>query len=140
MKYEHQINYAYVYTNNLDDWNSRLVGNAWIVLLFTLTLHPPEWMSNSKGCTSYDCKNRTSSYDFLRIIQVDALLLSVSFKPISVDFTLIIDMLALSAIHGHHRRVCFYNFLNTMNFFIVFAKHYEFFKSVSKHYEFFHSV
>ena len=27
-----------------------------------------------------------------------------------------------------------------MNFFKVFAKHYEFFKSVSKHYEFFHIV
>ena len=29
---------------------------------------------------------------------------------------------------------------NTMNFFIVFVKHYYFFHSVCKHYEFFHSV
>ena len=61
MKYEHQINWTNVYNNNLDDWTSRLVGNASIVLLFTLTLHPPEWMANSKGCTSYDHKNQINS-------------------------------------------------------------------------------
>ena len=95
MKYEHQINVTNVYNNNLDDWTSRSVRNARIVLLFTLTLHPPEWMVNSKGCTLYDCKNPTNSYDFLQIIRVDVLLLSVSFKPIFVDFTLLIDMLPL---------------------------------------------
>ena len=45
--------------------------------------------------TSYDRKNQTNSYDFLRITRVHALLLSVSFKPIFVDFTLLIDMLSL---------------------------------------------
>ena len=40
-------------------------------------------------------KNQTNSYDFLRIKRVRALLLSVSFKPIFIDFTLLIDMLPL---------------------------------------------
>ena len=57
-------------------------------------------MANLEVCTLYDRKNRTNSYNFLRIIRVDALLLSVSFKPISDDFTLVIDM----HYHHHHRR------------------------------------
>ena len=69
-------------------------------------------MVNSKVCTLYDCKSQTNSYNFLRIKRVDALLLSVSFKPIFVDVAVVIDMLALSAIH--HRRVCilFYFYLD----------------------------
>ena len=104
MKHEHQINWANARDTNLDDCSGRSVRNALIGLLSTLTLHPPEWMANSKGCTLYDHKNRTNSYNFLQIIQVDALLLFVSFKPICVEFTHVIDMLALSAIHGRHRR------------------------------------
>ena len=100
MKYEHQINWTNACDTNLDDCTGRLVRNAWIVLLSTLTLHPPEWMANSKGCTSYDHKNRTNSYDFLRITRVNALLLSVSFKPIFVDFTLVIDMLLANSCHS----------------------------------------
>ena len=60
-------------------------------------------------CTLYDHKNQTSSYDFLRIRRVHALDSSVSFKPILIDFTLVIDMLALlqfSYCHGQ----CFYFF------------------------------
>ena len=65
-------------------------------------------------CTSYDCKNQTN---------VDALLLSVSFKPIFVDFTLLIDMLLL---------LQFSLPLSCDKFFIYFAqfKHSEFFQSV----------
>ena len=61
MKYEHRINWTNVYNNNLDDWTSRLVWNALIVLLFTLTLHPPKWMANLEECTLYDRKNQTNS-------------------------------------------------------------------------------
>ena len=61
-------------------------------------------MANSEECTLYDHKNQTNSYDFLRIKRVHALLLSVSFTPIFVDFTPVISMLALSAVC--HRRVC----------------------------------
>ena len=61
-------------------------------------------MKNLTRCTLYDRKNRTNSYDFLRIKRVHALDSSVSFTPISVDVAFVIDMLALSAIH--HRRVC----------------------------------
>ena len=104
MKYEHQINCTKVYTDKLDD---TVVGQAQkgsndLISIRTSPLS--ERMANSEGCTSYDHKNQINSYDFLRIIRVDALLLSVSFKPNFVDFTLVIDMLALSAIH--HRRVC----------------------------------
>ena len=95
MELKHQINLANAYNNNLDISISRSVQNALIFLLSTLTLHPPGWMANSEVCTLYDRKNLTNSYDFLRIIRVHALLLSVSFKPIFVDFTLLIDMLAL---------------------------------------------
>ena len=57
MGYEHQINWANACTNNLDDCTGRLVQDALIVLLFTLTLHPPEWMANSEVRTLYDLKN-----------------------------------------------------------------------------------
>ena len=43
-------------------------------------------------------KNQTISYEFLQIKRVHALFLSVSFKPISVDFAFVFDMLALSAV------------------------------------------
>ena len=52
-------------------------------------------MVNSEEHTLYDRKNRTNSYDFLRIKRVHALLRSVSFKPIFVDFTPLIDMLLM---------------------------------------------
>ena len=42
--------------------------------------------------------NQTNLYYFLQVTRVHALLLSVSFTPISDDFTLVIDMLALSAV------------------------------------------
>ena len=80
MKYEHQINWANEYDNNLDISISRLIRNGSISLISTLTLHSPEWMANFEVCTLYNCKNRTNSYDFLRIKQVHALSLSVSFN------------------------------------------------------------
>ena len=43
-------------------------------------------------CTLYDRKNRTNSYDFLRIKQVHAVDLSDSFKPMFVVIAFIIDM------------------------------------------------
>ena len=97
MKYEHQINWANAYDSNLDISISRLVRNGRIDLLSTLTLHlhPPQWMANLEGCTSYDHKNRTNSYDFFRIIRVDALFLSVSFKSTFVYFAIVLRMLAL---------------------------------------------
>ena len=51
----------------------------------------------SERCTLYDRKIELNSYDFLQIKRVHALLLSVSFnfKPIFVDFNIVIDMLAL---------------------------------------------
>ena len=52
-------------------------------------------MTNLEVCTLYDRKNQNNSYDFLQIKRVHALLISVSFKPIFVDFTLLIDMLPL---------------------------------------------
>ena len=46
MKYEHQINWANAYDNNLDDCTGRSVRNACIVLLSTLTLLVLERMKN----------------------------------------------------------------------------------------------
>ena len=57
MKYEHQINWTNACDTNLDDCTGRLVSNARIVLLSTLTLHPPERMTNLEVCTLYDRKN-----------------------------------------------------------------------------------
>ena len=56
------------------------------------------FIKNSEVCTLYDCKNRTNSYDFLRITWVYALSLSASFKPIYVVFAILFDMPALSAV------------------------------------------
>ena len=123
MKYEHQINWAVAYTTNLDACTGRSVRNACIVLLSTLTLHPPEWMANSEVCTLYNCKNQTNSYNFLRIKRVHALSLSVSFKPIFVYFAIVLHMLALWQ---------FSMPWSSDKFFIYFAQF--------KHYEFFHSV
>jgi hypothetical protein len=95
MELKHQINLANAYNNNLDISISRLVRNGSISLISTLTLHPTKWMANLEVCTLYDRKNRTNSYDFLRIKRVNTLFLSVSFKPIFVDFTLLIYMLPL---------------------------------------------
>ena len=51
MKYEYQINWADAYNTNLDARTNRSDQHALIVLLSTLTLHPPEWMANSEVCT-----------------------------------------------------------------------------------------
>ena len=93
MKYEHQINWANACNNNLNISISRSVWNAWIVLLSTLTLLMSERMANSEVCTLYDRKNQTNAYDFLQITQVHALLLSVSFKPILVYFSIVLHIL-----------------------------------------------
>ena len=108
MKYEHQINWANAYDTNLDNCTGRLVRNGRIDLLSTPTYHVSRPCPHSTCCTLYDRKIKLNSYNFLRITQVHALFLSVSFKPIFVDFTLVIDMLALSAVC--HRRV--WNFQN----------------------------
>ena len=67
-------------------------------------------MANLEVCTLYDRKNRTNSYNFLRIKRLDALLLSVSLNPIFVDFTLLIDMLSLSEVFYCHRQICTFIF------------------------------
>ena len=59
-----------------------------------------ERMKNSTCCTLYDRKNLSNPYNLLRITRVNALLLSVSFKPIFVDFTLVIDMLLANSCHS----------------------------------------
>ena len=94
MKYEPQINWADVYDANLDADSSGLARNGSIYLLSTPTLHPLEQMVNSEVCTLYDRKNYTNSYNFLQIKQVHALDSSVSFKPTSVDFTIVLHMLS----------------------------------------------
>ena len=48
-------------------------------------------MENSEVCTLYDHKNRTTETSCMVLAVGYALLLSVSFKPISDDFTLVID-------------------------------------------------
>ena len=106
MKYEHQINWANACDTNLDDCTSRSVRNARIVLLSTLTLHSPKRMANLEVCTLYNRKNRIILYDFLQIIRVHSLMLPVSFKPIFVDFTHVIDMLVLLQFWCSHRCVC----------------------------------
>ena len=125
MKYEHQINWANTYDNNLDISISRFVWNRSINLIFTLTLHPPKQMANFEVCTLYDRKNRNNSYDFLRIKRVHALDSSVSFKRIYVDFTLLFNP---------YRQFLFLPSSLTILFcFVLFCTRY-------KHYEFFHSV
>ena len=95
MKYEHQINWANAYDINLEDNVVGQAHNGSNDLISIRKLPLSERMANSKGCTSYDFKNQTNSYNFLRIKRVDASFLSVSFKPAFVDFTLVIDMLVL---------------------------------------------
>ena len=58
-----------------------------------------------RHCTLHDHKNQTNSYDFLRIKRVHALDSSVSFKPIFVDFTRVIDMLSLLHYYCHGRAI-----------------------------------
>ena len=106
IKYEHQINWANACDTNLDDCTSRSVRNARIVLLSTLTLHSPKRMANLEVCTLYNRKNRIILYDFLQIIRVHSLLLFVSSKSTYIIFGTLLYVLALFAIHGHHRRVC----------------------------------
>ena len=98
MKYEYQINWANARNTNLDDCTGRSVRNAWIGLLSTLTLLPPEWMANLEVRTLYDRKNWTTLTSCTILAVCYALLLSVSFKPIFVDFASIFNMLALSAV------------------------------------------
>jgi len=123
MKYEHQINWAIAYNNNLDISTVRSASEPFVVPYFISFLPLSERMANLEVCTSYDHKNWTNSYDFLRIIRVDALLLSVSFKPTFVDFTIVLHMLVL---------LQFSLPLSCDKFFIYFAqfKHSEFFQSV----------
>ena len=94
MKYEHQINWANACYNNLDNGSKRLLQNGLIYVIYTSTSNLSERMANSEGCTSYDRKNRTNSYNFLRIKRVHVLDSSVSFKPTSVDFAIVLHMLS----------------------------------------------
>jgi hypothetical protein len=144
MKYEPQINWANAFNNNLDISTGRSASELLVVPYFTSSSLLSRPCPYSTRRTLYDRENRTNSYDFLQIKRVHALLLSVSFKPIFVDFTLVIDMLALlqfsyamvSAFifyyfaHGTNTLNFFRVFLNTLNFFRVFDKHAEFFQSV----------
>ena len=125
MKYEHQINWANACNNNLNISISRSVWNAWIVLLSTLTLLMSERMANSEVCTLYDRKNQTNAYDFLQITRVHALLLSVSFKPILVYFSIVLHILPCGS----------FDVPIVNSLFLLFwtrDKHSEFFQSVSK--------
>ena len=90
MEYEPQINCTNAYDINLEKSISRLVRNGQIDLLSTptLTLSQNGW--KIRRCTLYGHKNQTSSYDFSQINGIHALDSSVSFKPIFVDFTLVI--------------------------------------------------
>ena len=63
-------------------------------------------MANLEVCTLYNRKNRIILYDFLQIIRVHSLLLFVSSKSTYIIFGTLLYVLALFAIHGHHRRVC----------------------------------
>ena len=140
MEYEHQINWTNVYAVKLDAASSRLAWNGSIYLLSTVQSLLSERMASSEVCTLYDRKNRTTETSRTIVAVCYALLLSVSFKSIFEHFALVINMLALLQFLYCHGGRYFLTRSNTMNFFIVFAKHYEFFKNVSKHYEFFHSV
>ena len=94
MEYEHQINWTTVYAVKLDAASSRLARNGSIYLLSTVQSLLSERMASSEVCTLYDRKNQTNSYNFLRIKRVHALDSSVSFKPTSVDFTIVLHMLS----------------------------------------------
>ena len=87
MKVEHQINLANTYDTNY--------------LSSTHTYHVSQPCPHSTRCTLYDCKNQTNSYNFLQITRVHALLLSVAFKLIFDDFTLVINMY-----HHHFHHHC----------------------------------
>ena len=76
-----------------------------------------------RHCTLHDHKNQTKSYDFLQIKRVHALDSSVSFKPIFVDFTLVINMLSLLHYYCHGRAINLFLFCTRF-------KHYEFFHNV----------
>ena len=95
MQHEPQINCTNAYDINLDASSSGLTLNGSIYLLSTVQLLLSERMASSEVCTLYDRKNQTNPYNFLQIKRVRALDSSVSFKPIFVDFTLLIDMLPL---------------------------------------------
>ena len=125
MKYERQINWANACTNNnLDDCTSRSVRNAWIVLLFIPTLHPPKWMANSKGCTSYHFQKHSSEIVPYRLLLNNALFFSVSFKPIFIEFGLVIviDMLALSSVFIAMVKNAFFIILHTVQTLWIFSE------------------
>ena len=93
----HQINWANACDTNLDDCTGRLNRNTWIVLLLlsTLTLHPPEWMANSEVCTSYDHKNLSTESSCTILAVCYASVASVSFEPLFVVVAFVIDLLFL---------------------------------------------
>ena len=123
MKYERQINWANACTNNnLDDCTSRSVRNASIVLLFIPTLHPSKWMANLKGCTSYHFQKHSSEIVAYRLLLNNALFFSVSFKPIFIEFGLVIDMPALSSVFIAMVKNAFIIILHTVQTLCIFSE------------------
>ena len=77
-------------------------------------------MVNSEVCILYDCKNWTNWKSCMILAVCYAFLLSVSFKPIFVDSTLVIDMLFLLQFSMPYAMV--------EALFFDTVKHYEFFR------------
>ena len=61
MKYEHQINWANVYANNLDISTVGVLQNGLLYLISIRTSPLSERMANSEVRTLYDHKNQNNS-------------------------------------------------------------------------------
>ena len=85
------------YNNNLDILTFRFASDPSVVLYSIPTSRLLEQMANSEVSTLYDRKNQTNLYNFWWVKQVHALLLFISCRPTFAGYTLVIDMLALSA-------------------------------------------
>ena len=95
MKYEHQINWANVYANNLDISTVGVLQNGLLYLISIRTSPLSERMANSEGCTSYDHKNLTTETSCTILAVCYASISSVSFKSTFVYFAIVLHMLAL---------------------------------------------
>ena len=125
IKYEHKIRWATANDNNLDISTVRSASELSVVPYFTSSSLLSRPCPNSTRCTLYGRKNRTNSYDFLRITRVNALLLSVYFKPVFVD---IASLYAELGVFDFSTGVM----VNIIFIILHALKHYEFFHSVSQ--------
>ena len=101
--------------NNLDECAGRLVRNACIVLLSTLTLLVLSLILHCKVWTSYYFNKWTIVWSIIAPTAVNALFLSVSFKPTFVDVVCVFAFFFLA-----RKNKCVFQRTRTFWFIMIF--------------------